>query len=119
MTSDCMYPHIQERPIPVHQENIYESEYSDEQHDFTYEKWSTKQESISLAQSLHAIDFLHAEHSKELQALSASDLIPNVEMKYFNDDNCWSNNHTADYVPEYSISDCSPPAYSKIGRAHV
>lgn len=107
MTSECMYPQIEERLVPVHENHDYESDNVAERYDFTYRKWATKQEFMSLVRSLSALDLPSAQHIEDIQDISADDLKPIISLDHFSH----GNNKTAD-VPELLVSNSpSPPDY--------
>ncbi|EEA19080.1 hypothetical protein TMatcc_010377 [Talaromyces marneffei ATCC 18224] len=108
MTSDCIYPHIEERLVPARENQDYDSECAIEHYDFTYRKWTSKQEFISLIRSLSTLDLPSAHHIEDVQDISADDLKP-----IFNLDQFDASNNARGNVPELRISNSSsPPDYS-------
>lgn len=107
MTSECIYPQIEGRLVPARENHDYESDYVAERYDFTYRKWASKQEFISLVRSLSALDLPSAQHIEDIQDISADDLKPIINLDHLNK----SNDITAK-VPELLVSNSpSPPDY--------
>lgn len=104
MTSDCIYPQIEERLVPARENQDYESEYAAERYDFTYRKWASEQEFISLVRSLSVLDLPSAQHIEDIQSISGDDLKPIVNLDHFN-----KTKDTTAKVPELPISDSSSP----------
>lgn len=102
-----MYPQIEERLIPVNENQDYESEYAAEICDFDYQNWASKQEFISLVKSLSALDLPSAQHIEDIEDISTGDLNSIVS----GDQSSHSNNITT-FVPELLVSNSpSPPEY--------
>lgn len=107
MNSDCIYPQIEERLVPAHENQDYESEYTAERYDGHYRKWASKQEFTSLVRSLSALDLPSAQHIEDIQNISADDLKPIISLDHININN-HSNKPTKD-VPELLVSESLTP----------
>jgi hypothetical protein len=107
MTSDCIYPQIEERLVSARGNQDYESEYAAERYDFTYRKWASEQEFISPVRSLSVLDLPRAQHIEDIQSISGDDLKPIVNLDHFN-----KSNDTTAKGPELLVSNSSfPPEY--------
>lgn len=107
MTSDCIYPQIEERLTPVHEDQDYESDYSAESYDFNYQKWASKQNFMSLFRSLSDLDLSSAQHIEDIHDISEDDLKPIVNLDRFND-----SDDATESIAEFLVSmSPSPPEY--------